>query len=126
MRARFFPGRLGALRRKEAVGTVTAPVSLQIGEAAWLSRVMDYAKLRGWLVHHQRPARTAHGWASAIEGDPGFPDLVLARDGVVVIAELKRHGKHPTPAQKRWLAALGEHAQLWTPMHWDDVVETLR
>jgi hypothetical protein len=99
---------------------------LTMSEADWQTRVIDYAHLRGWLVTHFRPARTAHGWATPLSGDIGWPDLALARDGVFIAAELKRHGAAPTPGQRKWLEALGTHARLWTPAHWPEVMEELK
>jgi hypothetical protein len=58
---------------------VTAPVL--VSEASFLSAVVDYARLKGWRVHHQRPAYERGRYRSAIQGDSGFPDLVLARRG---------------------------------------------
>jgi hypothetical protein len=50
-----------------------------VNERDWQSRVVGYARLRGWLVNHARPATTAGGWRTPVQGDPGFPDLALAR-----------------------------------------------
>lgn len=74
-------------------------------EAACQATIIEAARLHGWLVHAERPARTATGWRTAIQGDPGFPDLVLARDGVVLVVELKRRPNKPTDAQWGWLTA---------------------
>lgn len=97
-----------------------------LAEADLQRTVIDYALLRGWRVAHFRPARTARGWRTPMEGHPGVPDLIFARGGRVLLAELKRHGKHPTPEQRAWLAALGEHGRLWRPSDWDEIEETLR
>ena len=49
-------------------------------ESEFQSQVIEIAKYRGWKVMHQRPAMIRTGrWVTAIEGDAGFPDLVLAR-----------------------------------------------
>jgi hypothetical protein len=75
--------------------------------------VIEMAQTFGWLVHHDRPARTEKGWRTAIQGDPGFPDLVLARRGMVLVSELKRDTGGLSDEQKAWLYALGGTS------HWD-------
>ena len=99
-------------------------------EKEWLGTVIALASLKGWLVHHCRPARTKDGkWATAIQGDPGFPDLVLVRPGRVIFAELKVKGRRLTQAQMRWHIALTECPRVerytWEPRHWEDVKRLL-
>lgn len=77
-------------------------------EKEFQRRILLYAKAHGWLVHHARPAKTAKGWRTPIMGDPGFLDLVLARAGVVIIAELKSDKGKPTKEQEAWLDALAQ------------------
>lgn len=59
------------------------------------------AKAHGVLVHHQRPARTDQGYRSAIQGDPGFPDLVLVGVGLEMW-ELKSEIGDLTERQDTW------------------------
>ena len=80
------------------VGTMT--------EAELMAAVIDLARLLGWRVHHCRPARTGQGWRTPITGHAGFPDLVLARRGVVIFAELKSERGKVSPDQREWLQAL--------------------
>lgn len=81
--------------------------------------VIEAAQLLGWVAVHHRPARTADGhWRTAIKGQKGFPDLCLARDGVVLLRELKREKGKPTPDQVTWLEALGDHGGIWRPSDW--------
>jgi len=88
-------------------------------------RILDAAKVHGWQCHHGRPARTARGWRTPVEGDAGFPDLVLARDGVLIVAELKRNDAYPTPQQRAWLAQLGPFGRLWRPRDWAAILAEL-
>jgi hypothetical protein len=89
-------------------------------------RVMQTARLTGWKVTHFRPVKLPSGrWATPLEGDAGLPDLVLARDGVVLLAELKSDTGKPTPEQVQWLAAAGGHGRLWAPADWQDIVSEL-
>lgn len=106
--------------------THIAALPLTISEADFQRTVIHAANVYGWRAHHSRPSRTAKGWATALTGHPGLPDLVLARDGHVILAELKRHGGRPTPGQVAWLTALGAHGRLWTPAQWPAIVAELR
>jgi hypothetical protein len=88
--------------------------------------VIDLARLTGWRVHHTRPALTRRGrWLTPIQGDAGFPDLVLCRPPRLITAELKRVGGKPTAEQQAWLEALsacaGVECYLWTPDDWDAI-----
>lgn len=98
----------------------------RITEAELQQRILQAAQLYGWRVAHFRPAQTAKGWRTPMSGDPGFPDLVLARDGVVLFAELKSHRGRTTPDQDLWLDQLGDHAVLWRPGDWPAIQNELR
>jgi hypothetical protein len=101
-------------------------LALTISEAEFQSTVIDLAKACGWMVAHFRPAQTQRGrWVTPMTGNPGWPDLALARNGVFYAVELKRHGGKPTPGQLAWLAALGGHGRLWAPTDWREIVDTL-
>ena len=103
-----------------------APAS--ISEAAFHSQVIEIARLRGWLVHAERPARRQSGhWSTPIQGDAGFPDLVMARGGRLVFAELKSARGRVSPEQQEWLDALRLVVQvyIWRPLDWDRIVELL-
>jgi hypothetical protein len=93
-------------------------------------------------VHHDRPARRAgNNWATAIQGHAGFPDLVLARAGVVLFRELKGYDKNGrmgrlSSEQRDWATQLtqpddelveraGWQFDVWTPDDWPLIVATL-
>lgn len=97
-----------------------------MSESHLQSRIIDTAQLLGWRVAHFRAARTAKGWRTPLEGDPGFPDLVLARDGCLLAAELKAETGHVSAHQVEWLRHLGDHGRLWRPSDWDDIHAVLR
>ena len=97
-----------------------------MNETQFLQRVVDTATLYGWLVCHFRPARTERGWRTAIQGDSGFVDLVLARGGKVIHAELKAGRGKPSPDQISWGVAIGETYRLWYPDDWDEILAELR
>jgi len=103
-------------------------------EEVFVAHVVQLAQSNSWLVAHFRPARTAQGWRTAMTGDKGFPDIVAARNGVHVFAELKTDKGRVSPEQKSWLAALAfvgnaraaNHVYLWRPKDWDQIVEVFR
>lgn len=87
--------------------------------------VADRAARFGWMVHHDRPARTAKGWRSALLGHQGFPDLVLVHpQHGIIFAECKGATGYPDVYQRLWrdtlAAAIGSAAgrvryYLWRP-----------
>lgn len=102
----------------------TGPIPLS--EDDFQSRVIDFARLNGWKVTHFRAVKLPSGrWGTPLQGDAGFPDLALARAGVVILAELKSNTGKPTREQVEWLAAIGPSGRLWSPRDWDSVVAEL-
>ena len=93
-----------------------------MSEEDLLTCCIDLAHALGYRVAHFRPARTAKGWRTAMTGDAGFPDLVLANGQRVIFAELKAEGKKPTRVQWNWLAALEVmkpvEVHVWLPSQW--------
>lgn len=109
------------------------------------TKVIDLAHARGWMVHHDRPARQGEGWVTPIEGDAGFPDLFLARDQSIIIVELKTTKGVLLEGQRKWLRELtGDGSgraprrfaqtddardiliDTWRPEDWAFIEETLR
>jgi hypothetical protein len=85
------------------------------------SRIIEYARWRGCLAYHQRPARMVDGrWRTALVGDKGFPDLVVARGGRCLFFETKVGTNKASLEQQRWLAAL-PNAYLVTPKDWPQI-----
>lgn len=72
-------------------------------EAQCQTAIITAARTLGYLVDHQRPARTRDGWRTAIEGDAGYPDLTIVGHGRAWFIELKRRGNRPSAAQVAWL-----------------------
>ena len=66
-------------------------------EAEFQASVIDFAQTAGWLVYHTYDSR---------KSAPGFPDLVMCRNGRIVIAELKSARGKVTPQQMMWLKTL--------------------
>lgn len=101
-------------------------------EAELQVAVIDLARLRGWLVHHTRPARlSSGGWRTPIQGHAGYPDLTMARGGRLVFAELKSQRGRLTPDQAVWINELNgtvAEVYVWRPSDWLSgvIMETLR
>ena len=105
-------------------------------ESDALAFIKDAARTFGWLYWHQRPAYEHGKYASAIQGDSGFPDCVLCHPaGALIFAEVKARDqrnqvKKPTEAQRQWLTALATvaesnpsvHCALWV---WPDAREEI-
>lgn len=90
------------------------------------ARVIATAQLHRWRVHHSRPALDRRGrWRTPLEGDPGLPDLVLARAGVVLLAELKSDTGTVTDDQAKWLEQAGPQGRLWRPRDWPAILAEL-
>jgi len=91
----------------------------KINEKALQNAVVELAHLYGWLVHHTRPAQMPSGrWATPIQGDAGFPDLVLVKGKSTIFVELKSAIGRTSDAQDRWIAALqnaGQEVHIWRP-----------
>ena len=73
------------------------------------SIVLNLARMKGWLIHHDLPAMNRRGrWATHVEGNVGFPDLVLLspHHGQLIFVELKSEKGRTTSSQDNWLDAL--------------------
>lgn len=77
-------------------------------EKLLLDTAIEVLKLRGWKIHHCRPARTNAGYVTPIQGHVGFPDLVCARRGRVVFVEAKSQKGALSPAQVEWRDELSD------------------
>ena len=90
--------------------------------------VIDLARLKSWMAHHCRPAVLPSGkWATHIQGDAGFFDLVLIKEGRVIFAELKAEDGKLSKAQQAWQDAAGWPVEVyvWRPSDFDRIVEIL-
>jgi len=101
-------------------------------EAEFQTQVIDLAHLYGWRVAHFRPAMTKSGrWVTPVSADgAGFPDLVMARRGFKIFAELKV-GAKLEDEQRKWLDELGPTTDrclvvLWRPDDWPHIEAALK
>ena len=95
----------------------------RLTEADFTTMVVNLAYLYGWKVCHFRPAKTARGYRTALQGDKGLPDIIAARNGRVVFAELKVGKNKLTPDQEGWIHHLGGDTYIWRPEDWDEIVQ---
>ncbi len=104
-------------------------MSVKVSEQHFLDTVIEFAAIKRWLCHHDRPARTKNGWSTAIQGHAGFPDLVLAHPTAgVVVLELKAGVNKPTVEQREWLntmSAAGVRCAVVWPKHVEAVLRLL-
>ncbi len=88
-------------------------------EETFLRQVIQLARLLGWRSFHCRPARTARGWRTPVQGDgKGFPDLILLKGTQIIVAELKAGKNKITREQQAWIAAwkaVGARGFVWRP-----------
>lgn len=91
--------------------------------------VVDVAKILGYLVQHTRVAWTGKGYRTPIQGNVGFPDLVLVGHGRCLFIELKCGRNTLSPEQSTWIEALraaGQEAYVFTNRDWDEgIVEAV-
>jgi hypothetical protein len=101
-------------------------------EAQCQRTAVDAARLGGWMIYHNRPAQNSAGrWRTALQGDQGFPDLVLVHPTarLVWFVELKRKPNVLAPPQLAWAdtlrAAGADYRLVWVPEGLDDFVQEL-
>jgi hypothetical protein len=101
---------------------VSTPAFRSMSEAKLLECVLDLARLYGWRSFHARPAMTARGYRTPVQGDgKGFPDLILLKPPKTLAVELKATGKNPTEAQRIWLEKFYQASAgglTWRPADW--------
>lgn len=89
-------------------------------EAEFMQAVIRLAELCHFMVYHTYDSRRSN---------PGFPDLVLVKDGRLIFAELKTASGRLSQYQRQWLFMLGLvdgiEVAVWRPEHWPDIVNAL-
>jgi len=97
-----------------------------MSEDDFQSVVLTAALHHGWLgVHFRRAMQKSGRYSTPVQGKKGSPDLILARDGVVLMAELKTNTGSLRPEQREWRDHLGNAWRLWRPRDWADVLAEL-
>ena len=104
-------------------------------EAEFQQQIIEVAKLRQWKVAHFRGVRIPRRdgsvyYATPVQADgEGWPDLVMLRDGRVIIAEIKSDKGVVSDAQTAWLREwemADAEVFIWRPKDWDELVEVLK
>lgn len=107
--------------------TAANPFPANVSEDVFKDAVLRQAKALGWLAFHPLPALNSRGkWATFQQGEKGYPDLTLARKGVVIFRELKSNTGSLTAEQKAWGEELGDAWGVWRPRDWPEILSTLR
>ncbi len=90
------------------------------------SVVLTAALHHGWMaVHFRRALQKSGRYSTPVQGMKGSPDLTLARDGVVLLAELMTNTGALRPEQRQWRQHLGSSWRLWRPRDWADILTEL-
>jgi len=92
-------------------------------EARLLREVRRAARRNGWADYHA---------AISIGAPAGFPDLVLVRPPVIIVAELKSARGRLSSSQRDWLERFEQcsipgrvETYIWRPGDWPDIVRIL-
>ena len=119
-----FTGRSGS-RRIAAPGTSPARAADRKAwtEARLLREVRRAARRNGWADYHA---------AISMGAPAGFPDLVLVRPPVIIIAELKSARGRLSSSQRAWLERFQQcsvpgriQTYIWRPNDWTDILRIL-
>lgn len=92
---------------------------VRLTEKEWMSQVVHLARSLGWATYHP---------LISMRSQPGFPDLVMAKDRVIFV-ELKTDKGKLSEHQERWrehLQNAGAEYHLWRPDDAPLVLQTLR
>jgi len=85
-------------------------------QVRWLARLCGYD-----FIYHTWDSRNSPA---------GFPDIIILKDGRMIVAEIKREGEQPSPEQYFWLLEFSKIRQaevyLWCPSDWDEIESVIR
>lgn len=117
--ANWDPWSVPTMRRKTNTMTADQYQGTQT-EAQFMRTVRDAAHQLGWVTAH---------FPAMLANPAGFPDLLLFRDGRVLVAELKTDAGKLGPKQWEWigtLAGAGIDVRIWRPEDWSEIEQTLK
>jgi len=101
---------------------------VKISEEEFQNQIIQLARLNHWRIAHFRPAMTSQGWRTPMQGDKGFPDLVLAKKGRIIFAELKSNSGKLSEEQRLWMRELDydpNEYYIWCPFDLDEIIKVL-
>lgn len=91
-------------------------------EAQLQELVISLARCYHWRVAHFRAARTNKGYRTPVAADgAGFPDLLMLKNGRLVVVELKSDTGKVARRQEEWLEAFywaDAEIATWRPADW--------
>lgn len=106
-------------------------LSKPITEQQFCNSLLQWATRLGWRCFHVRTSGRMHGLVAipTVQGVKGFPDLVLAKAGRLIFAELKASKGKLHAEQVEWLAILGSmdgvECYVWRPKDWTQIIVVL-
>jgi hypothetical protein len=100
-----------------------------MSEQIFQQKVIALARMNGWRIFHPMKMQARDGsWRTALSGDKGWPDLVLAhRERGFLVCELKTDAGRLTEDQKVWLYHLAPWAEchVWRPADLETIAKRL-
>lgn len=117
------------MRHRKSKASKPVP-SLKISEAEFQQLVIDLAHFCGYKVAHFRGVRVQRKdgtvyYQTPVEVDGvGWPDLILARPGRLIFAEIKSEKGQLSLEQEAWLKLLdtaGGESYIWKPSEYEDI-----
>ena len=98
-----------------------------MNEKQFASAIEDLLELYNWAWVHFRPARVMRNGKETYEtpysGHKGFLDYVVAKNGKVLLFEIKGDDGKVSPEQQKWLDA--SHGKVYWPADWPELQEIL-
>jgi uncharacterized membrane protein (DUF2068 family) len=100
-------------------------------EQQFTNELLKWAKAYRWRAFHVR--NSGFGGNTQVQGDKGFPDLVLIRGARLLVAELKvakagTKAGDAKPEQLVWLEMfkqVGAETYTWHPQQWSEILAIL-
>ena len=89
-------------------------------ERHFQTAICNFALVEGWLVYNHPDSRKAN-----VASSPGFPDIVLAKTGIVVLVEAKMPKNKAKPEQLKWQEVL-QSAGLISVVAYPDDYEAIK
>ena len=107
---------------KEEAEARTLLIMNRWSERKFRSEVLKLAQRNGWLGQYKPDNKESFGYGS----NRGFPDISLAKNGKLILAELKTNKGRVSQYQLNWQDHLPEDVyRLWRPNDWFDIVAEL-
>ena len=96
-----------------------------ISEKEFMKLITDYAREHNWKFHHCNDMSRCSGDLDGRYSGRGFADLVMARNGEIIVAELKSENGSISKAQMEWIREYPA-TEIWRPSMAGYIMERLR